>query len=612
MEGNDLPEVLGRAYLNQAETERRLGMDVTRGRRRRAVVWLLPAAITLATAGQCAWGATKAEINAKYQELVDRFESEKGRPDFERSQTVLDFGDAPSPKTVRFLAKLLKSERQTLWGSIAQALGKIGSLEAVRSLVTDAVPLLESKQLHVLAEFALKGPWDAKAEKWLLSYALKGKNRKDPETYAVMLRTVAGLKTPKKLALLAKEAKTAPTPELQAYLLETIEAAADKKAVSAAAELVRSRDQNVQAAALAVLATAKSARHRRVFVKGLKSPYRAIRAICIEGLSQLKDEQVLGYATELLADEDPRVQVAAIRALMHRGGSEAMQALVAAMSTVHTRVLDDLTDALTRLTGKTLGPAAVQWESWWAVNKEKGLSFTAMTAKEFSRLKSESGKDDDKVTVGRYYGVRVLSEQTAFIIDGSKSMEEPFLGRTAVANEASRTSRQKPPPTRQLDKQAGKKKNAQTRMTVAKKELQQLLKVLKETQHFNIFRFDTFFENFAVSAMGQSAEVLVPLSDEARSRATAFVNSLQPNGMTNISAVLKESFRSRQVDTIFLLTDGGPTSGITDYEQLLAALRRWNRHRRVRINTFGFQLEDAERRLLLDIAEQNYGVFVDI
>jgi HEAT repeat protein len=557
------------------------------------------ATITLVTLAANVSGATRGEIDAKYKELVERFESEKGQPDFERAQTVVEFGDAPSSKTVRFLGQLLKSERPTLWGAIAQALGKVGSVEAVRTLVTDALPRLESKKQHAILEFALEGPWDKKAENWLITYGLKGKSRKDPKTYALMLKAVADLESPKRLALLAKEAKTAPTPELQAYILETLDGTGERKAARSAKALVRSKDKRVQAAALAVLATVNATRNRGAFLKGLKSGFATVRAISIEGLGNLKDKQLLGHGVRLLKDQDPRVQVAAVRALMRLGGGEVVESLVAAMAETEKRVLDDLTDALTRLTGKTFGPIAVQWESWWAVNKDKGLSFAPMTAAEFSRLKSKT--DDQQVTLGYYYGVRVLSDRATFIIDGSKSMEEPFLGDDAPKG-----------PRTAVRPKAAKKKPARTRMRVAKAELQQLLKILKGTKLFNIFRFDTFFENFAVAALGKGSETLVPLTGEVRAKAVAFVEALKPVGMTNISRVLEESFRSPDVDTIFLLTDGGPTAGVTDYQKLLNILRKWNRHRRIRINTFGFELGDAERGLLLEIAEQNYGVFLDL
>ena len=70
-----------------------------------------------------------------------------------------------------------------------------------------------------------------------------------------------------------------------------------------------------------------------------------------------------------------------------------------------------------------------------------------------------------------------------------------------------------------------------------------------------------------------------------------------PKGDTALFEALENAFAvDPQFDTIFLLTDGNPTSGrYWTTPSLLASVRAWNRHRRAAIQTIGLSLADEDR-----------------
>ena len=70
-----------------------------------------------------------------------------------------------------------------------------------------------------------------------------------------------------------------------------------------------------------------------------------------------------------------------------------------------------------------------------------------------------------------------------------------------------------------------------------------------------------------------------------------------PAGDTALFEALEAAFAvDPQFDTIFLLTDGNPTSGrYWTTPSLLASVRAWNRNRRAAIHTIGLSLADEDR-----------------
>ena len=85
------------------------------------------------------------------------------------------------------------------------------------------------------------------------------------------------------------------------------------------------------------------------------------------------------------------------------------------------------------------------------------------------------------------------------------------------------------------------------------------------------------------------------------------MSSLQANGATNVYDTLEFALKDRNVDTIFLLSDGSPTAGrFTDIDSILREIKVLNRSRGVSINGIAF----GERSdLLKQLAAENNGEY---
>jgi hypothetical protein len=104
---------------------------------------------------------------------------------------------------------------------------------------------------------------------------------------------------------------------------------------------------------------------------------------------------------------------------------------------------------------------------------------------------------------------------------------------------------------------------------------------------------------------------ITPLDPATRKEVTAFVKASEPAGQTNLYGALEEALKDPKLDTIYLLSDGAPTLGLyLETQDILAQVSKLNQLRKVKINTIGFNLNADERKLMEQLAEQNYGVFL--
>jgi len=157
----------------------------------------------------------------------------------------------------------------------------------------------------------------------------------------------------------------------------------------------------------------------------------------------------------------------------------------------------------------------------------------------------------------------------------------------------------------------------------AKKALQFCVENLNDEDRFEIIRFSTEVEPLF--------DKLVGATESNRDRANEFIKELKPIGGTAIDDALKKALALRtgrnafhrapdsdrnDADTvervppdsgrpfvIIFLTDGRPTIGTTDEEQIVGAVKRQNEGRRTRIFCFGIGT-DVNTHLLDKITEE--------
>jgi Ca-activated chloride channel family protein len=132
----------------------------------------------------------------------------------------------------------------------------------------------------------------------------------------------------------------------------------------------------------------------------------------------------------------------------------------------------------------------------------------------------------------------------------------------------------------------------------ARKALKYCLNSLRNVDAFNIIRFSTEVEPFAPN--------FLDASEENVRRAKAFVDDLRASGGTNIdgalTTALNQKARKDRLHTILFITDGMPTVGITNIDQILGNVQK-NNEQRLRTFVCGVGY-DVNTKLLDRLAEQ--------
>jgi HEAT repeat protein len=557
----------------------------------------------------------------KLEVLRRLFDEDRRLPDEERVLRVYEFANAPCKKTVDFLSRLYRDERNTgIHMAATQTLGKIGSLEAIQAIIQNGLPVLSKDTYAVLSVGeALGRPLSPAAEDWFLKKGMVPALRSQEELWTQVIQAVRRFRNPQRFALLEAElARSAVPARLQAALLAGLEGAGSSRSARVTAlakNLARSGNVEVQAAALRCLFAHGGAKHRKEFEDGLRSPHWQVRAQSLALCAKLGHPKLLDHAGKLLADPEPKVQVVAVRALLRRGGIEVIPLLFRALDKSKGRVQDDIADALARLTGRDLGPSSAQWESWWIQNKNNPAELKMMGAEEFSALKAESAQQQTLV----YYGLRVLSDNVAFVFDSSESMAERYepIAEEKKAEEETApegTTVVRRPGGGRAGAAGGKKGKSETgvpKIEVAKRELRKVIDGLEVGRRFTIVQFDSIIRDFIPDELGKEREGLERMTPEVRDRARAFIDKVGPAGLTYMLKAIESAFAYEDIETVFLLSDGAPTPESGSMEQILERVRELNQLRGVKINTIGFKMADDEKDFLRRLADENFGVFVE-
>jgi hypothetical protein len=195
-----------------------------------------------------------------------------------------------------------------------------------------------------------------------------------------------------------------------------------------------------------------------------------------------------------------------------------------------------------------------EWDQWWSKNKVG-----------FALPHPDSVKGGGSSGGGKtisYHDIPVVSSRMCFLVDRSGSMSAP-IG---------------------TDKKF-------TRLDAAKQQLTRVVEALPPTTWVNLVDYET-----GVHPMW---DVVRKLDNDNRKELLDRVRQLQLAGGTNIFEALEAAFRDPKVDTIYLLTDGQPSAGrLTNTEDILDEVRRWNRTKQVVIHCIGLGIDsDLLKRL---------------
>ncbi|MHC4818743.1 MAG: HEAT repeat domain-containing protein [Planctomycetota bacterium] len=341
-----------------------------------------------------------------------------------------------------------------------------------------------------------------------------------------------------------------------------------------------------------------------VLKKLRQDPEGRVRLAVVRALAAYRRAESLELLRLCAKDEDWRVRGATIKTLKQIGTSEAVDLLVERMQSETGRLKDDINDALVELTGENLA-FAESWAAWW-----NGVGRKLPTKKKPASKDGQDASLKAKDTA-RFYGIPTRSERICFIIDisGSMNKEVKEVERAVITGR----------------KNSDMPVEGKTRLEVAKNELKRAVTNLNPQKLFNILFF-----NQAVKVWQKE---MVKASRKGKELARGEVQAVVASGTTYTLGALREAFVIAGVihssggkkkakgdigiDTIFLLSDGGPTDNRMDEakpmdpEIILDAVRQWNRDAGIVIHTIAVDTEAVGTYFLSQLAAQNGGRFVE-
>jgi Mg-chelatase subunit ChlD len=292
---------------------------------------------------------------------------------------------------------------------------------------------------------------------------------------------------------------------------------------------------------------------------------RDVRNTAIDVLGKARDKRQIEALFAAADHADWSTRLCAVEALEALRDKRVVPKLVEKIAVEEGRLRRRIGEALWQLTAQPHEQDAAKWQAWWA---EAGAKFEVATEKDLSKAESERERrrlNERTVASAKFFGIKVESHRVIFIIDVSGSMIESMYGRFVG-------------------------KRGAARIDVAKQELQQAIKNLEPGALFNVLAFSSGIMRWQKEGIGTSDQ-------QSRDSAIEWVERLGATGATNLYDTVKMAFEDKDVDTIFIMSDGEPTSGeVIDPHRIREDVAFWNEHRKVKIHTIaiGGNLEVLE------------------
>jgi von Willebrand factor type A domain len=277
------------------------------------------------------------------------------------------------------------------------------------------------------------------------------------------------------------------------------------------------------------------------------------RLLGLSMLLELGADAGVETAQQSLGHKSWELRSLAYRYLTRCRDATSIPLLIARYEREEGRLAAELDQALFVHTG-TRCWKRVEWERWWGKHK---VGFALPHPDSVQGGGSSSGGK----TIS-YHDIPVVSSRMCFLVDRSGSMSAP-IGTDKKFN----------------------------RLAAAKQQLTRVVEALPATTWVNLIDYET--------GVHPLWEEVRKLDVEARKDLLDRVSQLQLAGGTNIFEALEVAFKDGKVDTVYLLTDGQPSSGrLTDPEDIIDEVRRWNRTKQVVIHCIGLGIDsDLLKRL---------------
>jgi len=290
-----------------------------------------------------------------------------------------------------------------------------------------------------------------------------------------------------------------------------------------------------------------------------------VRNAAIEEIGKGRWRKQIDVLAKALDHEDWSTRFAAVDALYNMRHKKVVPLLIARMPKDPGRMSRRIAEILWELAAQPHGEDHEAWEGWW---KEDGATFDIVS--ESTLAKAEKSRELKRLTertkaVAKFFGLEIQSHRVIFVIDVSGSMLEAMYGREFDGRPAAR-------------------------IDVARQEVTQAIENMDSNALFNVYAFSNGIEKWKEESAGTNNEA-------SRAAAVTWVERLGANGGTNIYDSLEMAFADKDVDTIYLMSDGEPTVGaVIDPYRIREDVAFWNKHRKIKIHTvaIGGSLEILE------------------
>ncbi|MFQ5505210.1 MAG: VWA domain-containing protein [Planctomycetota bacterium] len=253
-------------------------------------------------------------------------------------------------------------------------------------------------------------------------------------------------------------------------------------------------------------------------------------------------------------------------------------------------------DGLVMMTNKDLPEGAPHlWEDFW---KKEGRDFRYVARRTKGAKKYTMAK---KMSLGyvKYFNMSIRSKRLIFIVDFSGSMAE----KVSLADGYGRGKHE-------------------MKYLLVQRELEKVIRALPSDTICNVVFFNNEVSVWRPGDKGRPK--LIKMTDDNKSSLLQYIWNTAPSGSTNVHGSLMtalgmadrgiyDKYYKTAFDTIYFLSDGGPTAGeTTDTDEILRAVRKINKLRRVRINAIAFGDEKNNTTFLRRLAEDNGGRFLHL
>jgi hypothetical protein len=245
-----------------------------------------------------------------------------------------------------------------------------------------------------------------------------------------------------------------------------------------------------------------------------------------------------------------------VQGLMQVNDKEGITQLIELLPKLKGLVQFDVVTHLVAATGQNFGDDAAKWKAWWAANRD-GAEPT-----EKPKIVPIGGYGK----FGDYYGIPICAKRVVFVLDTSLSMRGP-------------------------------------KIDAAKTELIRAIKELPKEVYFDVIAFDNTVRVWRPE--------LVLASEQLKQMAVNVVIE-QPLKFKTCSYDALEAAFGLEPEAIYFLSDGAPFGGkIDDPKEIIAAISKWNRVRRISLHSIGVATNESKvlEQFMKGLAEGNWGVF---